>query len=88
MIFWDPGSGKSIKNLSKICSKVDEKNLNSILRLWQARSYDKGSKVQVTDNKGKINSGSFLGLDEIGGLIFRENTGVKKIYSGDVYFGS
>ena len=36
----------------------------------------------------QINSGTFLGLDEIGGLIVGENDGVKKIYSGDVYFGS
>ncbi len=74
--------------LVKLGSEISEKNLCSVLKLWQARSYDKGSKVQVTDNKGKINSGSFLGLDEIGGLILGENTGIKKIYSGDVYFGS
>ena len=27
-------------------------------------------------------------IDEIGGLIVGENSGVKKIYSGAVYFGS
>ena len=74
--------------LVKLGSRVPEENLSLILKLWQARSYDKGSKVQISDNKGKINSGTFLGLDEIGGLILGENTGVKKIYSGDVYFGS
>ncbi len=74
--------------LVKLGSSIPEENLSSILKLWQARSYDKGSKVQISDNKGKINSGTFLGLDEIGGLILGENTGVKKIYSGDVYFGS
>ena len=74
--------------LVKLESSIPEENLSSILKLWQARSYDKGSKVQISDNKGKINSGTFLGLDEIGGLILGENTGVKKIYSGDVYFGS
>ncbi len=74
--------------LIKLGSKIPEKKLCSVLKLWQARSYDKGSQVQITDSKGKINSGSFLGLDEIGGLILDENTGVKKIYSGDVYFGS
>ena len=42
----------------------------------------------MLDNKGEINSGTFLGLDEIGGLILGKNDGVKKIYSGDVYFGS
>ena len=30
----------------------------------------------------------YLGLDKIGGLVLVENNGVKKIYSGDVYFGS
>ena len=74
--------------LVKLGSSIPEENLSSILKLWQARSYDKGSKVQISDNKGKINSGTFLGLDEIGGLILGENTGVKKIYSGEVYFGS
>ena len=69
-------------------SRIPEENLCSILKLWQARSYDKGSKVQISDNKGEINSGTFLGLDEIGGLILGDITGVKKIYSGDVYFGS
>ena len=73
--------------LVKLGSSIPEENLSSILKLWQARSYDKGSKVQISDNKGEINSGTFLGLDEIGGLILGENTGIKKIYSGDVYFG-
>ena len=27
-------------------------------------------------------------IDEIGGLIVSESSGVKKIYSGDIYFGS
>jgi len=74
--------------LVTLASRIPEENLSSILKLWQASSYDKGSKVQISDNKGEINSGTFLGLDEIGGLILGENTGVKKIYSGDVYFGS
>ena len=69
-------------------SNIGEENLCSILRLWQARSFDKGSKIHISDNKGEINTGTFLGLDEIGGLIFGEHTGIKKIYSGDVYFGS
>ena len=60
----------------------------SILKLWQARSYDKGSKIHIFNNKREIKTGTFLGLDEIGGLILGEDTGVKKIYSGDVYFGS
>ncbi len=79
--------GKFNDQLVKLGSKIPEKNLCSILDIWQARSYDKGSRVQISDNKGEINSGTFLGLDEIGGLILGENTGVKKIYSGDVYFG-
>ena len=62
--------------LVKLGSRVPEENLSSILKLWQARSYDKGSKVQISDNKGEINSGTFLGLDEIGGLIVGENDGV------------
>ncbi len=74
--------------LVKLGSNITEENLCLILNLWQARSYDKGSEVIISNNKGEINSGTFLGLDEIGGLILRENTGVKKIYSGDVYFGS
>ena len=74
--------------LVKLGSNVSEENLCSILKLWLARSYDRGSKVQLSDNKGEIISGTFLGLDEIGGLILGEDTGVRKIYSGDVYFGS
>ena len=42
----------------------------------------------ISDNKRKVKTGTFLGLDELGGLIVGENSGVKKIYSGDVYFGS
>ncbi|MDC3017500.1 biotin--[acetyl-CoA-carboxylase] ligase [Paracoccaceae bacterium] len=74
--------------LVKLGTNIPEEELCSVLKLWQDRSYDKGSKIQITDNKGKINSGTFLGLDEIGGLILGDNTGFKKIYSGDVYFGS
>ena len=80
--------GKFNAQLVKLGSRINEQNLCSILRLWQARSYNKGSKINISDNKGEISTGTFLGLDEIGGLIFGENTGIKKIYSGDVYFGS
>ncbi len=65
-----------------------EQNLRSVLNFWQARSYDKGSKVKFSIKKGEIKTGTFLGLDELGGLIICENTGIKKIYSGDVYFRS
>ena len=67
---------------------VEENDLTSILKLWKHRSYDIGTQIQVSDNKGGVNSGKFLGLDEIGGLIMSDNSGTKKIYSGDVYFGS
>ena len=67
---------------------VEENGLASILKLWRHRSYDKGTQIQVSDNKGGVNSGKFLGLDELGGLIMSDNSGTKKIYSGDVYFGS
>ena len=67
---------------------VEENDLASILKLWKHRSYDKGTQIQVSDNKGGVNSGKFLGLDELGGLIMSDNSGTKKIYSGDVYFGS
>ncbi len=67
---------------------VEENDLTSILKLWKYRSYDKGTQIQVSDNKGGVNSGKFLGLDELGGLIVSDNSGTKKIYSGDVYFGS
>ena len=67
---------------------VEENDLASILKLWKHRSYDKGTQIQVSDNKGGVNSGKFLGLDELGGLIVSDNSGTKKIYSGDVYFGS
>ena len=62
--------------------------LCSILNFWKARSYDIGTVIQISDNKGGINMGTYLGLDEIGGLIVSDNFGTKKIYSGDVYFGS
>tara|TARA_Y100001968_G_scaffold329777_1_gene379911 strand:+ start:2578 stop:3234 length:657 start_codon:yes stop_codon:yes gene_type:complete len=74
--------------LNKLESNVQEKKLSSILSVWQTRSYDKGTMIQIFDNKRKLKTGTFLGLDELGGLIVGENSGVKKIYSGDVYFGS
>ena len=48
----------------------------------------KGPKYRFLIIKGGVNSGKFLGLDEIGGLIVSDNAGTKTIYSGDVYFGS
>jgi len=67
---------------------VEENDLASILKLWKHRSYDEGSQIQVSDNRGGVKLGKFLGLDELGGLIVSDNSGTKKIYSGDVYFGS
>ena len=69
-------------------AKVKEKDLGLILNLWKRRSYDKGTNIQISDNRGGVNSGIFIGLDEIGGLIVSDSSGTKKIYSGDVYFGS
>ena len=63
-------------------------NLSSILNIWQLKSYDKGTMVRIADAKGKVQTGTFLGLDEIGGLIVGEKSGSKKVYSGEVYFGS
>ena len=63
-------------------------NLNFILKYWQEKSYEKGSIVQFSDQKGVIKKGKFLGLDELGGLMIEDSSGVKKMYSGDVYFGS
>ncbi len=74
--------------LIKLEANIKEKNLHTILKIWQTRSYDKGSIIKFSDKKGEIKVGTFLGLDEIGGLIVDENSGFKKIYSGDVYFGS
>ena len=74
--------------LNELESYVQERKMSSILSVWQTRSYDKGTMIQISDNKRKIKTGTFLGLDELGGLIVGENSGVKKIYSGDVYFGS
>ena len=58
------------------------------MNLWKLRSYDIGTIIQISDNKGGIKTGTFVGLDEIGGLIVSDNSGTKRIYSGDVYFGS
>ncbi len=74
--------------LKELGSYVEENDFGSILNLWKPRSYDKGTIIQISDNKGKVNTGKFLGLDKIGGLIVSDNSGTKKIYSGDVYFGS
>ena len=74
--------------LIKLEANIEEKNLHTILKLWQTRSYDKGASIKFSDKEGEIKVGIFLGLDELGGLIVGENSGVKKIYSGDVYFGS
>ena len=74
--------------LKELGSFVAEKDLCSILDFWKPRSYDIGTAIQISDNKGGINTGTFLGLDEIGGLIVSDNSGTKKIYSGDIYFGS
>ncbi len=67
---------------------TEERKFHTILKLWQTRSYDRGAMIKFSGKKGEINTGIFLGLDEIGGLIVGEGSGVKKIYSGDVYFGS
>ncbi len=67
---------------------IEEKKFHTILELWQARSTEIGTIIKFSNENGEIKSGKFLGLDEIGGLIVGENSGVKKIYSGDVYFGS
>ena len=74
--------------LKELGSFVAEKDLCSILNMWKPRSYDIGTIIQISDNKGGINTGTFLGLDEVGGLMVSDNSGAKKIYSGDVYFGS
>ena len=74
--------------LKELGSCVEENDLGSILNLWKPRSYDKGTKIQISDNRGGVHSGKFLGLDELGGLIVSDSSGTKKIYSGDVYFGS
>ena len=74
--------------LKQLGTIVEEKDLGSILKLWKHRSYDKGTPIQISDNKGGVSLGKFLGLDEIGGLIVSDHSGAKKIYSGDVYFGS
>ncbi len=74
--------------LMKLEAFINETNLNFILEFWQEKSYEKGSIIRFHDEKGKIKKGKFLGLDEVGGLIIDEISGVKKIYSGDVYFGS
>ena len=74
--------------LKELGSFVAEKDLCSILNLWKPRSYDIGTTIQISDNKGEIKTGTFLGLDEVGGLMVSDNSGTKKIYSGDVYFGS
>ena len=79
---------KFTDELKELERYVEENDLASILKLWKHRSYDKGTPIEVSDNKGGVNSGTFLGLDELGGLILRHNSGIKKIYSGDVYFGS
>ena len=55
---------------------------------WQKKSYEKGSIVQFSDQRGKMRKGKFLGLDELGSLIIDDISGVKKLYSGDVHFGS
>ena len=68
-------------------SYIDENNL-TIFWIFGKKSYEKGSIVQFSDQRGKIKKGKFLGLDELGGLIIDDISGVKKLYSGDVYFGS
>ena len=58
------------------------------MNLWKPRSYDIGTIIKISENTGAVNTGKFLGLDEIGGLIVSDNAGTRKVYSGDVYFGS
>ena len=73
--------------LMKLEAYTEEKKFHTILKLWEKRSFEKGAIVKFSGKKGKIKSGIFLGLDEIGGLIVGESSGVKKVYFGDVYFG-
>ena len=74
--------------IKELGSYLEENDLGSILNLWKPRSYDQGTKIQISDNSGRVKSGKFLGLDDMGGLIVSDNSGTKKIYSGDVYFGN
>ena len=74
--------------LRELGSYVAEKDLCSILNFWKPKSYDIGTIIQISDNQGGIHTGTFLGLDKLGGLIVSDNSGTKTIYSGDVYFGS
>ena len=76
------------QELIKLEAYIDETKIHTILKLWETRSYDKGVIIKFSGKRGEIKSGIFLGLDEIGGLIVGESSGVKKVYSGDVYFGS
>ena len=76
------------RELIKLEAYIEEQKIHTILKLWQTRSYDRGAVIKFSGKKGEIKSGIFLGLDEIGGLIVGESSGVEKIYSGDVYFGS
>ena len=75
-------------DLKELGSYVQENDLGAILNLWKPRSYDIGTIIKISENTGAVNTGKFLGLDEIGGLIVSDNAGTRKVYSGDVYFGS
>lgn len=74
--------------LIKLEANIEKEDYSTILKLWQRRSYERGAVIKFSDKKGEIKSGTFLGLDELGGLIVGDNSGVKKIYSGEIYFGS
>ena len=74
--------------LKELGTFVAENDLCSILNFWKPRSYDIGTKIHISDNEGGTKTGTYLGLDEIGGLIVSDNSGTKKLYSGDIYFGS
>ena len=76
------------KQLIDLETNLGSKGLKFVLDLWQERTFEKGTKVRVTDQNNEVRAGEFLGLDEIGGLIVMSSSGKKGVYSGDVYFGS
>ncbi len=60
--------------------------ISKILSLWRQNAAGIGKPITIT-NHGKIVSGIFEDIDEVGRLVIRTNDGQEFISAGDVHFG-
>jgi BirA family biotin operon repressor/biotin-[acetyl-CoA-carboxylase] ligase len=65
--------------------KLIKGDFSTIKKLWCSYSNMVGTAVKINDNGDTI-SGIISGIDKNGYLILKTEKGIKKIYSGDLYY--